>query len=82
MYRRYYSYNDMPQVIKKNECKPEKREEKCESERCCEENKKPLGRLEIDDIILAVVILAIILDDGDDNILLLALAAIFLSGKL
>lgn len=82
MYRRYYSYNDMPQVIKKNECKPEKREEKCESERHCEENKKHLGKLEIDDIILAVVIFAILLDDGDDNILLLALAAIFLSGNL
>lgn len=82
MYRRYYSYNDMPQVIQKNECKPEKREEKCEGERRCEENKKILGKFEIDDVILAVVILAILLDDGDDNILLLALAAIFLSGIL
>ena len=74
MYGRYYSYNDMPQVVrdkpseKKNENPPEK-------------GKSAMG-FATDDIILWIVILAILLDDGNDNILLLALAAIFLSGNL
>ena len=44
------------------------------------ENNKIFGKFELDDIILGVVILAILLDDSDDNILLIALAVIFLTG--
>lgn len=76
MYRRYYSYNDMPQVVQKNSCE---KEERCENLPA----KKTLAKgLSTDDIILGIVILAILLDDGNDNLLLLALAAIFLSGNI
>ena len=80
MYRRYYSMNDMPQMIKKQEpCienpKPQKCEPKCET-------KKALGNFELDDVILGIVILAILLDDADDTLLLLALFAVFFTGHL
>lgn len=80
MYRRYYSMNDMPQMVKKQEpCiddpKPQKSEPKCET-------KKVLGNFELDDIILGIVILAILLDDADDTLLLLALFAVFFTGHL
>ena len=88
MYRRYYSYNDMPKLAtrcekkeevhkceeKKPECKNERRDvKKCDSG-------KLFGRFELDDIILGVIILAILLDDGDDGLLLLALAFVFFAG--
>lgn len=84
MYRRYYSYSDMPQMIVHNGEKPKKAEQKkedCKVE-CTpdDSNNKILGKFEIDDIILGVVILALLLDDGDDSVLLLALAIIFLTG--
>lgn len=83
MYRRYYSYNDMPQIIRHNEEKPKPAPPKKDS---CSEVCPPkcdnriFGKFETDDIILGVVILALLLDDGDDSILLLALAIIFLAG--
>lgn len=88
MYRRYYSYNDMPQITSRCEKKEEvhKREEKkeecrneCREVKKCESGKL-FGRFELDDVILGVIILAILLDDGDDGLLLLALAFIFLAG--
>ena len=76
MYRRYYSYNDMPKIVTKNQCE---KPEKCESLPA----KKPAQKgFATDDIILGIIILAILLDDGNDNLLLLALAAIFLSGNI
>lgn len=84
MYRRYYSYNDMPQMITHNDVKqnkPEKKHEQKKEEACKPaQNNKILGNFELDDIILGVVILALLLDDGDDSVLLLALAVIFLTG--
>ena len=84
MYRRYYSYNDMPQMITHNSARQEKTEKKQEQKRAevCKppQNNKVLGNFELDDIILGVVILALLLDDGDDSVLLLALAVIFLTG--
>lgn len=84
MYRRYYSYNDMPQVITHNSVKQEKINKKQDQKKVevCKppENNKVLGNFELDDIILGVVILALLLDDGDDSVLLLALAVIFLTG--
>ncbi len=89
MYRRYYSYNDMPQVVKKvPKCEPEKKElPECSREQtkeCAKENGngKLLGKFELDDVILGVIILAILLDDGDDSLLLLALAIVFLTGLI
>ncbi len=89
MYRRYYSYNDMPQIVNKCDKKEdnvhnkEDKKEDCKNE-CREvkkcENGKLLGRFELDDVILGVIILAILLDDGDDGLLLLALAFVFLAG--
>lgn len=76
MYRRYYSYNDMPQVVQKTSCE---KEERCEN---LPAKKTSAKGLSTDDIILGIVILAILLDDGNDNLLLLALAAIFLSGNI
>jgi len=80
MYRRYYSMNDMPQIVKKQEaCEEKPKPQKCEP-KC--ETKKVLGNFELDDIILGIVILAILLDDADDTLLLLALFAVFFSGNL
>lgn len=76
MYRRYYSYNDMPRIVEKKDCekpqKCEKPQEKCRSEK----------GFELDDIILGIIILAILMDDGNDYLLLIALAALFLSGNI
>ena len=83
MYRRYYSYNDMPQMVVHNQeerKKPEKKQEPKKEECKPCQNNKILGNFELDDIILGVVILALLLDDGDDSVLLLALAVIFLTG--
>ncbi len=84
MYRRYYSYNDMPQMVVHSEeerKKPEKKQEvKKEEVRKPVQSNKIFGNFELDDIILGVVILALLLDDGDDSVLLLALAVIFLTG--
>lgn len=89
MYRRYYSYNDMPQVVKNvPKCEPEKKEQpECRHEHkkeCDQEqrNGKLFGKFELDDVILGVIILAILLDDGDDSLLLLALAIVFLTGLI
>ena len=83
MYRRYYSYSDMPQMIVHNGEKPKNKEQKkdeCKPECPPCNNNKILGKFEVDDVILGVVILSLLLDDGDDSILLLALALIFLTG--
>ncbi len=89
MYRRYYSYNDMPRLVNKceqkddkehkKEEKPKECTKKCEETKKCESGKL-FGRFELDDIILGVIIVAILLDDGDDSPLLLALALIFFAG--
>ncbi len=83
MYRRYYSYNDMPQVAVPKENKAEL-PAKCTSDKkpICEKphDKRTFSGLETDDIILAVIILVLLMDDGYDTILLLALAAVFLTG--
>ena len=83
MYRRYYSYNDMPQIIRHNEERPKPappKKENCAVSCTPPCDNKIFGKFEADDVILAVVILALLLDDGDDGILLLALAIIFLTG--
>lgn len=83
MYRKYYSYSDMPQLIKHEE-PPAEVHKKCEEvkPKPPEQPGKVLGRFETDDIILGVIILALLLDDGDDSLLLIALAFVFLTGLL
>ena len=82
MYRRYYSYNDMPQILKHTE---EVKKTEPPKDDCCEkpcpppQGNKLFGNFETDDIILGIVILALLLDGNDDKILLLALAVIFLT---
>ncbi len=88
MYRRYYSYSDMPQLIKKDlpeekPCEKPKPEPVCAP--CAPQTQqqgagKLFGKFETDDIILGIIILALLMDDGDDNVLLIALAIIFLTG--
>lgn len=88
MYRRYYSYSDMPQLIRKDlpEEKPcEKPKAECVP--CTapppaqpQNGGKLFGKFETDDIILGIIILALLMDDGDDSVLLIALAIIFLTG--
>ena len=86
MYRKYYSYSDMPQIAKPdtNVCNSPKenlpQHIKKEAQQGISQNGKLFGKLENDDIILIVVVLILLADDCDDKLLLLALGFIFLSG--
>lgn len=85
MYRKYYSYNDMPKPIYEQQpsrCDAAAAElHKNENEICkAEKNNKLFGKFENDDIILAVVVLMLLANDCDDKLLLLALAFVFFSG--
>ena len=84
MYRKYYSYNDMPQLIKHEPPKEAEKEEICEvSAEKCDSHDEPgklFGKFELDDVIIAAVILALLMDDCDDNLLLIALGFVFLTG--
>lgn len=84
MYRRYYSYNDMPTLPQNqtHEKPPEKKEECVPTKKQPQnfsffENGKLLGRFETDDIILLVVIFLLLADECEDKLLLLAIAFIF-----
>lgn len=102
MYRRYYSYNNMPAMpVRREECRIAE-EKHCEEEKKAEEEQereeaectksgggflegiirdgKIFGRFELDDVILFVVILILLLDECDDDLLLIALAFVFISG--
>ncbi|MDD6734804.1 MAG: hypothetical protein PUE13_00650 [Clostridiales bacterium] len=88
MYRRYYSYSDMPQLVKKD--LPEEKPCSEPSKECApcsagnvpakQDGGKLFGKFQTDDIILGIIILALLMDDGDDSLLLIALAIIFLTG--
>lgn len=98
MYRKYYSYNDMPSPVLP--AQKHAREEKKEEERprvvdetdesipasalpapAPERNNKFLGKFENDDILILVVIFILLSDGCDDDLLIIALAVIFLLGK-
>lgn len=81
MYRKYYSYNDMPRPVY-NQTKQSAPEKPCNNEPKLipTENEKRFGNFESDDIILAVVIFMLLANDCDDKLLLLAIAFIFISG--
>lgn len=82
MYRRYYSYNDMPTIAPKKNTEPKEEKsspqpEKKKTSNSLFENGKFLGRFETDDLILLIVIFVLLADECDDTLLLLALAFIF-----
>ena len=78
MYRKYYSYNDMP-VVKQTPEKEIKIQETKPQQIKKESQKDFLSNLENDDIILLIVFFILIMDNCNDNLLLLALAFIFLA---
>lgn len=89
MYRKYYSYNDMPQIAKKESVPvviepspPVHTAEKPQKQSGLIQDGKLFGRLANDDIILIIVIFILLADDCDDKLLLLALGFIFLSGLI
>ena len=82
MYRNFYSINDMPKPIRCDENIPEK-PKKCEPTSPDTTHKKSgglLSNLQIDDIILIAIILILLADGCDDNLLILAIAFVFISG--
>lgn len=83
MYKKYYSYNDMPKPIfnKPEECKNTEIISKSNEHTICkkEQNNGIFGKFETDDIILAAVIVMLLANDCDDKLLLLAIVFIFLN---
>lgn len=95
MYRNFYSYNDMPRIIRPEQEKTHTSapappiHNKNENKNNCGnnssnlvENGKLFGKFELDDIILIVVALLLFADDCDDTLLLLAIGFVFISGLL
>ena len=78
MYRKFYSYNDMP-VIKQPTPMPKPHEEHKPQPKKENHQNGLLSGLENDDIILLVVLLILIMDNCEDRLLLLALGFIFFS---
>ena len=79
MYRRYYSVNDMPQLVNKDYQKP--KEKPCnEIHTIQQKDNGILSKLENDDIILIAIALLLLADDCDDKLLIIAIAFIFISG--
>ncbi len=78
MYRKYYSYNDMPKPILP--VPVDKTAEKAEKlEKVTKEVKKPLGLpFEKDDLILIAVLFTLILNGCDDKLLIIAIAALLI----
>lgn len=75
MYRKYSSCNDMPTPIYNSGNKPSPPEKVHKQE----DKNKIFGKFETDDVILAIVALMLFANDCDDKLLLLVLAAVFLS---
>lgn len=90
MYRKYYSYSDMPQLVRtdlpaeksKNDIKETPKKAPAVQSSAQSTNGKLFGKFETDDIILGIIILALLMDDGDESVLLIALAIIFLTGMV
>ena len=88
MYRKYYSYSDMPQITKaepRHEVirpEPPVHSQALEEKAGFMQDGKILGKFEVDDVILIVVAIILLADDCDDKLLLLALGFIFISGIL
>lgn len=82
MYRNFYSINDMPKPIQHEEKPPKPTLPKnCDSPPVPPKKDKGfLQNLQLDDIILIAVVLILLADGCDDNLLILAIAFIFISG--
>lgn len=80
MYRKYYSYSDMPQPIVP--VPPPQHKEVVPVEK--KEPKKDgiLSNFERDDLILIVVLVILLMDECSDKLLLGALGVLFFSDKL
>lgn len=74
MYRKYYSYNDMPTIAQPKA--PEKPASLCKKN-SSSPTEKLLGNFENDDIILLIVVFILLADNCDDKLLLLTLAFVF-----
>ena len=75
MYRKFYSYNDMP--IVKKPAPPQ--EQKNETTLTRNQDKGILQNLKNDDLILLAVFFILIMNNCEDRLLLLAIAFIFFS---
>lgn len=77
MYRKYYSYSDMPQQIKPHM--------PATAKECVELPAKKsgniLGGFENDDLILAAVLAILLMDGCNDKLLIAAVAMLLLSDK-
>lgn len=81
MYRKYYSYNDMPTIAQPKV--PEKTDLSCKKNPShAADTEKSLGNFETDDIILLIVVFVLLADNCDDKLLLLTLAFIFFNSWL
>ena len=90
MYRKYYSYNDMPKPIKPTSNIPLSTQLPAQTSACenslakksCENKKKSnlLSSFENDDLILIAVLVILLLDDCDDKLLLAAIGILLLGG--
>lgn len=85
MYRKYYSYNDMPipvnteKAVEIKKAEPEKPAKIENSPKKSNNNGGIFNNLQNDDIILALVVLALLMDGCDDKLLLGAIAFILFS---
>ena len=86
MYRKYYSYNDMPRPVKplpvpvqNTPCTQDKKEEKPCGEQSLLKKGGILGNMSNDDIILAVVLFILLMDGCEDKLLLAAIGFLLLS---
>ncbi|MBQ7975059.1 MAG: hypothetical protein IJ300_05175 [Clostridia bacterium] len=76
MYRKFYSYNDMP-VVKKTPPAPEPPKKEIRTQATT--GNGLFSGLENDDLILLAVFFILIMDNCEDRLLLLAIAFIFFS---
>ena len=88
MYRKYYSYNDMPEPIKPskpiNIPKPQPPKLEKQKEIIPEPQKKNpnfLSRFEKDDLILAAVLLVLLMDECDDWLLIAVIGGLLFFNK-
>ncbi|MBE7044508.1 MAG: hypothetical protein E7397_03190 [Ruminococcaceae bacterium] len=80
MYRKFYSYNDMPSIPRKTSDVPPPTVPQKQEKKEVAKAGSFLDQLESDDIILGVVILLLLMNDCEDKLLLLAIAFVFFSG--
>ena len=84
MYRKSYSFNDMPdrfgETVKSTKDKNYEVHNSPQKKVNCSGNGKIFGQFEIDDIIIILVAALLISEDCNDKLLFLALGFVFISG--